>query len=161
MPKLPKFESWLQRQQSDLLRTLVRGAGAALSIQIMSAIAIYVSQILLARWLGVTEYGIYDYAIALGLSLAFLAGLGLPTAVLRFIPKYRFEQDWRHLRGIIWGSWQQTLIASVITAIFSTVILQRSATYQGLEHSKALIFGVWIVPLMALANLQQQIARAF
>ncbi|WP_233222613.1 lipopolysaccharide biosynthesis protein [Chroococcidiopsis sp. CCALA 051] len=95
MPKLPKLESWLQHQQSDLLNTLIRGAGAALSVQIFSAGTIYVSQILLARWLGVTEYGIYDYAIALSLSLAFLAGLGLPTAVLRFIPKYQFEQDWQ------------------------------------------------------------------
>jgi O-antigen/teichoic acid export membrane protein len=161
MPKLPKLESWLQRQQSGLLRTLVRGAGAALSVQIISASAIYVSQILLARWLGVTEYGIYDYAIALGLSLAFLAGLGLPTAVLRFIPKYQFEQDWRHLRGIIWGSWQQTLIASLVTAIFSTIVLLWLTIHQGLEYSRSLIFAVWIVPLMALANLQQQIARAF
>ncbi|MGL4617585.1 MAG: flippase, partial [Chroococcidiopsis sp.] len=161
MPKLPKLESWLQHQQSDLLKTLVRGAGAALSVQVFSAGTIYISQILLARWLGVTEYGIYDYAIALSLSLAFLAGLGLPTAVLRFIPKYQFEQDWRHLRGIISGSWQQTLIASLITAIFSTIVLQWLASNQGLEHSRPLIFGVWIVPLMALANLQQQIARAF
>jgi len=161
MSKLPKLESWLQCQQSDLLRTLVRGAGAALSVQIISAGTIYVSQILLARWLGATEYGIYDYAIALSLSLAFLAGLGLPTAVLRFIPKYQFEQDWQHLRGMIWGSWQQTLIASLITAIFSTVGLQWLAIHQGLEHSRALIFGVWIVPSIALANLQQQIARAF
>jgi len=161
MSKLPKLESWLQCQQSDLLRTLVRGAGAALSVQIISAGTIYVSQILLARWLGATEYGIYDYAIALSLSLAFLAGLGLPTAVLRFIPKYQFEQDWQHLRGMIWESWQQTLIASLITAIFSTVGLQWLAIHQGLEHSRALIFGVWIVPSIALANLQQQIARAF
>ncbi|MDZ4878460.1 MAG: hypothetical protein CLLPBCKN_007895 [Chroococcidiopsis cubana SAG 39.79] len=161
MPHLPKFESWLQHQQSDLLNTLVRGARAALSVQIFSAIAIYISQILLARWLGVTEYGIYDYAIALSLSLAFLAGLGLPTAVLRFIPKYQFEQDWRHLRGIIWGSWQQTLIASLITAIFSTIVLQWLSIHYGLEHSRSLIFGVWSVPLMALAILQQQIARAF
>ncbi|MDV2996276.1 MAG: hypothetical protein N4J56_005930 [Chroococcidiopsis sp. SAG 2025] len=161
MPKLLKLESWLQNQQSDLLKTLVRGAGAALSVQILSAGAIYISQILLARWLGVIEYGIYDYAIALSLSLAFLAGLGLPTAVLRFIPKYQFEQDWRHLRGIICGSWQQTLVASLITAIFSTIVIQWLASNQGLEHSRPLIFGVWIVPLMALANLQQQIARAF
>lgn len=161
MPKLPKLESWIQRQQSDLLRTLVRGAGAALSVQILSAGTIYVSQILLARWLGVTEYGIYDYAIALSLSLAFLAGLGLPTAVLRFIPKYQFEQDWQHLRGIIWGSWQQTLIASLITAIFSTFVLQWLSIHRGLEHSRSLIFGIWSVPLIALANLQQQIARAF
>lgn len=161
MCKLPKLESWLQHQQSDLLRTLVRGAGAALSVQIFSAGTIYISQVLLARWLGVTEYGIYDYAIALSLSLAFLAGLGLSTAVLRFIPKYQFEQDWRHLRGIIWGSWQQTLIASLITAILSTVVLQWLSRDYGLEHSRSLIFGVWSVPLIALANLQQQIARAF
>jgi O-antigen/teichoic acid export membrane protein len=161
MSKLPLVEFWIKRQQPDLLSTLLRGAGVALGVQILSVGTLYACQIFLARSMGVTEYGIYDYANALSLSLAFLAGLGLPTAVLRFISEYLAKQDWAHLQGILRGSWQQTLIASVITAILSTAILQWLAIHQGLEYLTSLTIAVWMVPLMALANLQQQIARAF
>jgi O-antigen/teichoic acid export membrane protein len=159
MPKL-RLKLWIKRQP-DFLITLIRGAGVALSMQIISIGTIYASQILLARWMGVTEYGIYDFGIALSLSLAFLSGLGLPTAVLRFIPEYRIKQDWAHLRGIIRGSWQQTLIASLITVAFSTAILLWLVLHQRLDYSQTLIIGIWIVPLIALANLLQQIIRAF
>ena len=46
-------------QQSNLFVTLVRGAGAALTIQVVSAAIIYGTQVLLARWMGTAAYGIY------------------------------------------------------------------------------------------------------
>lgn len=88
--------------KSPLLTTLARGASSALAVQILSAIFDYGFQVFLARAIGVTEYGIYDYATTLAIFLAFPANLGFPTTVLRFIPKYIIKQDWTHLRGIIW-----------------------------------------------------------
>lgn len=102
----------------------MRGTGAALGVKLLSAGVLYGTQILLARWLGVVEYGVYDFAIALSLSLAFMAGLGLPTATLRFIAQYRVQQDWAHLRGMMRGGWQQTLLASMILALISSALLQ-------------------------------------
>lgn len=144
-----------------MLTTLVRGAGAALTVQIISAGAVYGCQALLARWMGVTEYGIYDYATAIGIFLAFLAGLGLPGALLRFIPEYLVKQDWAHLHGIIWSSWRQTLIASFVTASGGTGLLLWLDAYQNLEYVEALILGIWTVPLVALASLQKEMVRAF
>lgn len=155
------FQSQGKLQQPDLLATLVRGAGAALTVQVLSAAAFYGSQVLLARWMGVTEYGIYDYASALGAFLAFVAGLGLPTAVLRFIPEYITQQDWAHLRGIIWGSWQQTLIACFVTASCGTGVLLWLDVSHDLEYTVSLILGIWTVPIVALVKLQKEIIRAF
>ncbi len=154
------LQVWRRPQEADLLATLARGAGAALCVQIFSVGFNYTTQILLARWMGVTEYGIYDYAIAWGISLAFLAGLGLPTAVLRFIPEYTIKQDWAHLRGIIWGSWLQTLIASLVTASCGTILLLWLNTYRDLEYIVPLILGICSVPLLALTALQKEIVRA-
>ena len=53
-----------------------------------SAGLIYLSQILLARWMGSFEFGIYVYVWTLVLLIGDLADLGLATAAQRFIPEY-------------------------------------------------------------------------
>lgn len=159
MKKSPTLtQSQGKYQESDILATLLLGAGIALILQILSAASGYWLQVMLARWLGVKEYGAYDYACSIGIFLAFLAGLGLPTTVLRFISEYKAQQDWARLRGMIWGSWRQTLIASAIAAICGTIVLYWLDIS---EYKFELILGIWTVPVIALANLQKEIVRAF
>ncbi|MBT9314711.1 flippase [Leptothoe spongobia] len=149
-------------QQSSLFSKLVRGARAALMIQIVSAAALYGSQVLLARWMGTAEYGIYDYAIAIGLFWAFVAGFGLPTAVLRFISVYRVQEDWPHLKGMIWGSWQQTWVVGVTTALGGTAVLWGVHAGNDLgAYAMPMLVGLWAIPVVALLRLQQEIIRAF
>jgi O-antigen/teichoic acid export membrane protein len=152
---------WATLQQSPLLKTLVRGTGAALGVKLLSAGVLYGTQILLARWLGVVEYGVYDFAIALSLSLAFIAGLGLPTATLRFIAQYRVQKDWAHLRGMMRGGWQQTLLASMIVALISSALLQGLNAYQGIDYSTSLFLGIWLMPVVSLMSFQQNVIRGF
>lgn len=147
--------------QQQILAKLVRGAGAALTIKILSAGALYGSQVLLARWLGTIEYGIYEYAIAVGVFLAFVAGLGLPMAVLRFIREYTTREDWAHLRGIIRGSWQQTFAVSIVTSACATAILMLNASHSLEAHIVPLVVGIWTLPVVALVNLHREIVRAF
>jgi O-antigen/teichoic acid export membrane protein len=144
-----------------MLKTLVRGAGATLAVQVASIGTSYVSQVLLARWLGVSEYGVYDLAIALSIALSFVGGLGFPMAILRFIPEYRVNQDWQHLQGILRCSWRQISIASFIIAAIGTIGLLWVSIHQTIEYLNALILGIWMMPLMTLINLQKQVARAF
>ena len=112
--------------------------------------------------MGTDEYGIYDYANAIGILGAFVAGFGLPTAVLQFIPAYKAQEKWAYLRGIIWRSWKQSLIVSLLISLCSTVILLRLDTAHILgEYNIPLIFGTWTIPIVTLVSLQKEIIRAF
>jgi hypothetical protein len=81
--------NWAKLRQQGLIATLIRGASAALIIQASGAGITYLTQVLLAQWMGADDYGIYDYVMTLSTVLALLAGLGLSGAVLRFAPEYR------------------------------------------------------------------------
>jgi O-antigen/teichoic acid export membrane protein len=151
---------WDKLQQPDLLATLVRGASAALLTQTLGLGVTYLTQILFARWMGASGYGVLEYVTTLGTVLAFVAGLGLPGAVLRFISEYTVKQDWAHLRGVIWGSWWQTVAASLIIAISGTGLILWLDRSHSLEYSRSLILGLWAVPLLALMKLQLDMARA-
>ena len=149
-------------QQPSLFSKLVRGAGAALTIQIVSAAVLYGSQILLARWMGTTAYGIYDYAIAISIFGGFIAGFGLPTSVLRFASAYQVQADWPHLKGLIVGSWRQTWLVGLTTALCGTVVLWWfNMTHGPGVYSIPLMVGIWAIPILAVINLQRELIRAF
>ncbi|NET32671.1 MAG: oligosaccharide flippase family protein [Cyanothece sp. SIO1E1] len=144
-----------------MLKTLAQGASIAFLLQTTGVGLAYGMQILLAQWMGAAEYGTYQYAITWGTFLAFLAGLGLPLVVLRSISEYRTREDWPRVKGVITSSWQQTLIASLSIALLGTAVMQLRPVYQLLNSSLSLLLGLWTVPLLALMNLQREIARAF
>lgn len=150
----------MKLQQSGLLKPLVRGASAALITQTVSVGITYLSQILFARWMGAVEFGVFEYVSTISLVLGFVGGLGLSSVALRFIAEYSVQQDWGRLRGVIWGSWWQTVLTSTGLAIMGTALLWWRNTQSPIDHFAALLLGLWAVPLVALMKLQLEMGRA-
>lgn len=144
----------------ELKGSLARGASQALSVQVLGMIVAYGTQILLARWMTIDAFGAYEYAIAISGFLAFLSSLGLPSAVLRFIPEYTVQQKWAQVRGIIGTSWRYTLGFSSVVAIASLGVLGIGSAFQRMTIAPALLIGIATIPLQALAKLQGELARA-
>jgi O-antigen/teichoic acid export membrane protein len=156
--------NWLARwlgedvAQTELLTVLIRGAGVALIAQLLGVGISYTTQILLARWMGVTAYGTYDYVIAIATFLGFLAGLGLPNALLRFIPEYTVKQDWGRLKGVIIGSWQYVALSSLLVAVIGSTRVSWLAQISSLSVTNVWL-GLWTIPLLALARHQLEMTR--
>ncbi len=95
-----------------------RLAGAALLIRVVSALIAFVSQVLLARWMGRFEFGIYIYAWTWVLLVGGMVDLGLGTASQRVIPEYTEHKQFALLRGYLRGSrWLATAIATIIAIV--------------------------------------------
>jgi O-antigen/teichoic acid export membrane protein len=155
------MKKWLffsQRKPNSTV-SLFTSISIASGLQISGIIISYSSQILLARWLGVTEYGIYDYIINLSLFLALISGLGLPNSLLKFIPEYEIKKDWERLQGVIWGSWLLVAIASTLVSIAATAVIVYYKEKFSFSLS-AMLLGVWTIPLLALVRQQMEMARA-
>lgn len=140
---------------TDLLQVLRRGAGVALTVQILGVALGYSAQVLLARWMGAAEYGVYEYVVTWALFLAFAAGLGMPGAVLRFLPQYVAQQDWARLKGMVWASFWGTVGVSLAIALVGTGLLWGL----GMGWTAPLMLAVWLTPLQALQRIQLEMAR--
>lgn len=155
-------KAFLSDRSSGAIRfqSLAKDTGVAILIQGLGLVLVYLSRVYLARWMGDTEYGIYEYVLSWTLLLATLASLGLPRTVLRFIAQYRVKQAWGLVRGIIRGSWWTTVAAGLVVALLGTIAILTLDHYYSFIYAKPLLVGIWLIPLQALMNLQLETARA-
>jgi O-antigen/teichoic acid export membrane protein len=138
-----------------------RLAGTVFLIRVASAILAFGSQVLLARWMGTFEFGIYVYVWTWVLLVGQAIDLGLGTAAQRFIPEYRERGFVALLRGFVSGSrWLAVSIALGITVIGACgvrLIEPWLDDYMVIPLYLACV----TMPAYALANVQEGISRSY
>lgn len=144
----------------QFLSRLARGAVFALVLQVLGAGLAYLSQVAFARWMGISQFGLYAYVIAWATLLALLAGLGFPLSVLRFVPEYRTVGDHGRLRGLVRTSRRATLAAGCVVALLGTVVVLALAPGGLSGWATVAVVAIWLVPVGALINLDSAIIRA-
>jgi O-antigen/teichoic acid export membrane protein len=117
--------------------------------------------VLLARWMGTFEFGIYVYVWTWVLLLGQAIDLGLGTAAQRFIPEYRERGFVALLRGFVFGSrWLAVAIAlgiSIVAACGVRLIEPWLDAYMVIPLYLACV----TMPAYALANVQEGISRSY
>lgn len=78
-----------------------RGALLAFAIRVISAAIAFFSQVLLARWIGAHEYGIFTYVWVWVNILGTLCAAGFAASVVRFIPEYQEAGKHNLVRGFV------------------------------------------------------------
>lgn len=140
--------------------SFARSTTIAIAIRVAGLGLSYLVQVSLARWLGKTEFGIYEYVVSWALLLQVPAELGLPAAVLRFVPEYRVRQEWGRWRGIVRGGWWVTAGMGVALSTAIALAVSWATRVHPFAYADALAVGIWLVPLFAIAEFQLEAARA-
>src|SRR5208283_3749271 len=92
-------------------------AGKVFLVRVGSAVLALASQVLLARWMGSFQFGIYIYVWTWVLMIGALSDVGLSSSARRFIPEYTELKAPDRLRGFLSGSrWLPFGIATAIGA---------------------------------------------
>jgi O-antigen/teichoic acid export membrane protein len=133
----------------------------AFSVRILSAVIAYVSQILLARWMGDFEYGIFVAVWVGAVVLGGFACLGFQTALLRFVPEYVERGDASSLRGVIVGSRVLGIVASTLFAALGAAGLYAFGDSLSSYYLVPLYLGAITLPMLAIGEIQDGVARSF
>lgn len=133
---------------------------AAFAIRIVSAVIALASQVLLARWMGSFEYGIFVLVWVTMIIVGNLACFGFHTSAIRFIPEYRETGRLAELRGILLTSRLFALAASTLVAAAGVagvwLLSDRVESYYVIPF----YLGLVCLPMIALSDVLQGIARA-
>ena len=90
---LARVKALLAEKTDNRIAQLV--AGKVFMVRLASALLALVSQVLLARWMGRFEFGVYIYVWTWVLMIGALSDVGLSSAARRFIPEYSERKSLR------------------------------------------------------------------
>ncbi len=133
----------------------------AFAVRIVSAAIAYISQVLLARWMGDFEYGIFVVVWVGAVILGGLACFGFQTAVVRFVPEYLERGENDLLRGVLLGSRLYGFAAATAIAVLGLLGLFAFGGNLSSYYLIPLYLGAVTLPMLAIGEIQDGISRAF
>ncbi len=143
--------------EASLTRRL---AGTIFIIRVVSAAMAYLSQILLARWMGGSDYGVYVYVWTWVLLLGSMMDFGISASAQKIIPEYRTSGEHALLRGFLSGSRWLTFAVSSIVSLLLAVTVKMLSPWIDAGEMVPLYIGCLTLPAFVVANTQDGIARS-
>ncbi len=143
--------------EASLTRRL---AGTIFLIRVLSAGLAYLSQILLARWMGGSDYGTYVYVWTWVLLLGSMLDVGIASSAQKIIPDYRTAGQRALLRGFLSGGRWLTLATSTAAALLLAGLIALLSPWIDASERMPLYLGCLTLPAFVVANTQDGIARS-
>ena len=137
-----------------------RDAVTAFLIRVLSAGILYLSQIVLARWMGGFEYGIYVFVWTWVLVLGGLANLGISMVMIRLLPDYRERGELDLARGLLRYGRLMTFGASTLVAVLGLGGLKLFGAALSSYYVLPAYLALVCIPMVTLTDVQDGIGRA-
>ena len=139
---------------------LARGAVGVFIVKSAGGGVLFGLHVMLARILGVEQYGIYVYAITWIDILAIICLLGFQTSLVRFIAEYNIKQQWALLRGILRKSNQFVLGFSALVSLVGMVVIRFLNERMAGESAVTFYLALAVLPVLTLCHLREACLRA-
>lgn len=103
-----------ESDQFEWRKKLLNGGSGTVVIKLVNLALVFLLNIMLARYLGAAELGVYAFAVAIVTILSIPAKAGLPTLLVREISIYSQKGQWGLLRGLLIRGTQFVSAASLL-----------------------------------------------
>jgi O-antigen/teichoic acid export membrane protein len=143
---------------SDFSRML-RGSAFIFGYRVSGAGIAFLTQILLARWMGASELGIYVLGFSWLVTLSAISVAGFNGASMRFVGHGLAHDDHGYIWGFVRRARQIVLAISLVISIFAAVILLAQSELTAQDRGVFLI-ALSAVPIFALISLHDGFANA-
>lgn len=155
------FRRQLAAQLSHEHATTQKLAGGAFVIRIASAGIVFVSQVLIARWMGSYEFGAYVYVSTALVLISELVHFGLPLIAQRFIPEYAQEGSFDRLRGFLAGSRWLVFGFGTGVALIGALIIYWLGPRVAAHLVLPFYLACAVLPFFALTVMNDGLARTY
>jgi O-antigen/teichoic acid export membrane protein len=161
----PRSPSWLparlRAQFAGEHASAQRMAGTAFVIRVSGAAVVFLSQVLLARWMGGFEFGSYVYAWTWLILVGDIIHLGLPLTAQRKIPEYTQRNELDRLRGFLLGSRWMVFAAGTAAALAGAGIVRALEPVLDRNAVLPLYLACAALPFYTLSNMLDGLARSY
>jgi len=162
------FNGWLGKTLAQVLGKpgslrfrLARDTVGVMVIQAISMGLTFAVSVVLARLLGVREFGLYSLAMSVLGLLVVPATLGFPQLLVREIAAYRVKEEWGLIRGLLHFAQCTSLLASLGIALLGGLVLSGLSGCLSREAVHVLALAFVALPFWALLQLHGASLRGF
>jgi O-antigen/teichoic acid export membrane protein len=156
-----KLTATLRRiTESQSLRNVFRGSAFIFACRLSGAAVTFLTQVVMARWMGAGELGVFVLAFSWVTVLAVLAVAGLNGAAMRFIGQPLATDDFSAIRGFMRRSRQISLGFSLLIAAVM-IILARGGYIGDNQYEYVYLLAAAALPFYTLIVHYAGIANAF
>lgn len=141
--------------KSRLLQQIVSSFGLRVSYMGFT----FLTNIILARFLGATDFGIYTYTVSWAYLLGVFGTVGLDNLLVREVAVYHSQSSWSLLRGILGWANQISLLVSLVLGIGGIAIALATGMAQNPPLFLAFCLAMAALPFTSLRNLRRGVMR--
>jgi len=116
---------------------------------------LFFSQILLARLMGVEEYGIFFYVISWIAVAVILGKIGLDTTLQRYLPEYISKFEWQLARGILARSYQIATVSSAVLLSLGLIATISLTSFMDEIGYTTVLTSLFLIPLWIYNKITQ------
>jgi O-antigen/teichoic acid export membrane protein len=124
-----------------------------LTIKVIGVGVAFLLHVFLANLISIEHYGIYSYAINILNLLVIVSVFGLDQSSIRFISKYKIDNDYRRLSGVMIYNTAVVVISSIVIVAICYFIIKYFKGYFSGQLSQALLLIIFIVPIFSLIKI--------
>lgn len=142
-----------------LRKQLVRGASGTFGITVANTGLAFLVSIILARVLGVVEYGAYAYAMSWVSLLTVPSLVGMDQLLVRNVATYRAQEAWTAMKGLLLRAFQWSTIATIVLAGGSAIIARGVANQANPLIVQTVLVSLLVLPLFVLMRFLQAVLQ--
>ncbi len=136
------------------------GALVSFGVRVVSALVIFAGQVLMARWLGAHDFGIYTYVWVVVHSLGTLATFGLSMSAVRFLNEYVEHGRPALARGFLRFGRLVSFLVGVLVAAGGIFLLHVFPGIIEADFRVPLMIGLASLPAFTLTDFHDGTGRA-
>ena len=159
--RLGKIITRVVGKPGSLRFRLARDTVGVMGIRAFSMGLGFAVSVVLARLLGVREFGLYSLAMSVLGLLVVPATFGFPQLLVREIAAYRVKGEWGLIRGLLRFAGRTSLLASIGIALLGGLVLWLLSDRFSGEAARVLALAFVALPFWALLNLHGAALRGF
>lgn len=149
-------------ENTNLFRLLIKGASGSFLLKVIFTASGLLTSLILARVLGVNDYGAYAYVMSWIMLLGIPSGLGLEKVMVRYVATYNREEEWGKIKGLVNYSVYAVLIVSFFLALSVFVFMQFVIADKAESRIYIpLLVALALLPLNSILSRQDAALRGF
>ena len=138
---------------------LIKKIRKAFIYQVLGAAAAFLSNVILARYLGTSTYGVYNFSVNLLRLLMIPALLGFGTFSVRFYPRAINEKNWPLVKGYKRFINLSTIAMSAVIILIGYILIYYTSLVEAANKDSYMIY-ILALPFFSFSTLLASTAQA-